>query len=193
MDHKKHGKLIIFSAPSGSGKTTIVHALMERFPNLEFSVSATSRLPRGTEKHGEDYYFFTPEQFRAAIDDNSFVEWEEVYEGTHYGTLRSEVERIWDKGYAILFDVDVVGGLRLKSIFGKDALAIFVMPPSIDTLRERLRKRGTDSSEKIEKRLAKAGQEIEFAPKFDHVILNDELDTAVDETEKLVGDFLSKE
>lgn len=193
MDHKKHGKLIIFSAPSGSGKTTIVRALMERFPNLEFSISATSRLPRGEEKHGEDYFFFTPEQFRAAVEEEKFVEWEEVYAGTHYGTLRSEVERIWAKGYAILFDVDVVGGLRLKSIFGKDALAIFVMPPSVDALRERLQKRGTDSQEKIEKRLAKAEREIEFAPKFDHVVFNDDLDTAVVETERLVGDFLSKE
>ncbi len=193
MEHKRNGKLIIFSAPSGSGKTTIVHALMERFPNLEFSVSATSRSPRGTERHGEDYFFFTPEQFRAAVEEGKFVEWEEVYAGTHYGTLRSEVERIWDKGYAILFDVDVVGGLRLKSIFGEDALAIFVMPPSVDALHERLRKRGTDSPEKIEKRLAKAGREIEFAPKFDYVVLNDDLDTAVDVTEKLVGDFLSKE
>jgi len=190
---KKHGKLIVFSAPSGSGKTTIVRALMEKFPNLEFSVSATSREPRGTERHGEDYFFFTPDEFRAAIDEDKFVEWEEVYSGTHYGTLRSEVERIWEKGCAILFDVDVVGGLRLKSIFGKDALAVFVMPPSVESLRDRLEKRGTDSPEKIEKRLAKAEQEIESAPKFDYIILNDDLDTAVHETEELVGDFLSKD
>lgn len=192
MDGKNQGKLIIFSAPSGAGKTTIVRAIMEKFPNLEFSVSCTSRPPRGEEKHGKDYFFLTPEEFREAVDSDEFVEWEEVYTDTHYGTLRSEVERIWAKGNAILFDVDVKGGLNLKSIFGEQALAIFVMPPSVETLRERLERRGTDSSEKINKRVEKAEYELMFAPQFDFRIMNDDLQAAIAEVESLVTGFLSK-
>lgn len=150
------GKLVIFSAPSGSGKTTIVRELLQRFPRLEFSVSATSRAPRGKERNGVDYFFLSPEEFRQAVQEDKFVEWEEVYSGTCYGTLRSEMERIWQKGNVIVFDVDVIGGLNLKRIFGDRACAIFIMPPSIETLRERLVKRGTDSPETIECRVAKA-------------------------------------
>lgn len=184
-------KLIIFSAPSGSGKTTIVHQLMERFPWLEFSVSATSRAPRGVEQHGKDYYFLSAEEFEAAIAEDKFVEWEEVYAGTKYGTLRSELERIWAKGNTILFDVDVKGGLRLKSIFGDRALALFIMPPSIEELRRRLEGRATDSPEVIEKRIAKAESEIGHAEQFDMIIVNDVLANAVAETEKAVLDFTS--
>lgn len=150
------GKLVIFSAPSGSGKTTIVRELLQRFPRLEFSVSATSRAPRGKERNGVDYFFLSPEEFRQAVQEDKFVEWEEVYSGTCYGTLRSEMERIWQKGNVIVFDVDVIGGLNLKRIFSDRACAIFIMPPSIETLRERLVKRGTDSPETIECRVAKA-------------------------------------
>lgn len=188
----KAGKLIIFSAPSGAGKTTIVRALMERVPNLEFSVSATSREPRGSERHGRDYYFFTHAEFEEAVGCGRFVEWEEVYAGTRYGTLREEVERIWAKGNTILFDVDVKGGLKLKSIFGDRALAIFVMPPSIEELRRRLEDRGTDSPEKIEKRIAKADEEMAFAPQFDHIVRNDDLAAAISEVEGLVSVFMNK-
>lgn len=169
------GKLVIFSAPSGSGKTTIVRELLQRFPRLEFSVSATSRAPRGKERNGVDYFFLSPEEFRQAVQEDKFVEWEEVYSGTCYGTLRSEMERIWQKGNVIVFDVDVIGGLNLKRIFGDRACAIFIMPPSIETLRERLVKRGTDSPETIECRVAKAEFELTKAPKFDHVVINDDL------------------
>ena len=154
------GKLVIFSAPSGSGKTTIVRELLQRFPRLEFSVSATSRAPRGKERNGVDYFFLSPEEFRQAVQEDKFVEWEEVYSGTCYGTLRSEMERIWQKGNVIVFDVDVIGGLNLKRIFGDRACAIFIMPPSIETLRERLVKQGTDSPETIECRVAKAEFEL---------------------------------
>lgn len=184
------GKLIIFSAPSGAGKTTIVRAMMERFPQLEFSVSATSRMPRGSEQHGRDYYFMNAEEFRSACEAGRFVEWEEVYPGTCYGTLKSELERIWASGKTILFDVDVKGGIRLKSIFGDDALSIFVMPPSIEALKERLVGRGTDSPESIERRVAKAEYELTFADRFDHVVVNDNLNVAIDETERLVADFI---
>lgn len=187
----EQGKLIIFSAPSGAGKTTIVKALTGKFPMLEFSVSATSRTPRGSEIHGSDYYFFTAEEFEKAIDGDLFVEWEEVYAGTKYGTLRSEVERIWAKRNVILFDVDVKGGLRLKSIFGDKALAIFVMPPSVETLRHRLVGRGTDSPETIEKRVDKAEQELSYASKFDRVVINDDLGRAILEVEDIITDFIS--
>lgn len=169
------GKLVIFSAPSGSGKTTIVRELLQRFPRLEFSVSATSRAPRGKERNGVDYFFLSPEEFRQAVQEDKFVEWEEVYSGTCYGTLRSEMERIWQKGNVIVFDVDVIGGLNLKRIFSDRACAIFIMPPSIETLRERLVKRGTDSPETIECRVAKAEFELTKAPEFDHVVINDDL------------------
>lgn len=188
----KSGKLIIFSAPSGAGKTTIVHALMERFPRLEFSISATSRQPRHNEQHGRDYYFLSAEEFRKACEEERFVEWEEVYAGTRYGTLKSEMERIWRKGNIILFDVDVMGGIRLKSIFGANALSIFVMPPSVAALRERLTGRGTDSPETIEKRIAKAEQEISYADRFDYVVINDDLQQAIAEVETLVAKFIKE-
>ncbi|MDE7069342.1 MAG: guanylate kinase [Alistipes sp.] len=183
-------RLVIFSAPSGSGKTTIVRELLKRFPQFEFSISATSRAPRGAERDGVDYYFLSSEEFRRAVAEDRFVEWEEVYSGTCYGTLRSEMERIWGKGNVIVFDVDVMGGLNLKRIFGDRACALFIMPPSIETLRERLVGRGTDSAETIERRLAKAEFELSKAPGFDHVVVNDDLQTAVDEAASILSDFL---
>lgn len=183
-------RLVIFSAPSGSGKTTIVRELLRRFPQFEFSISATSRAPRGAERDGVDYYFLSSEEFRRAVAEDRFVEWEEVYSGTCYGTLRSEMERIWRKGNVIVFDVDVMGGLNLKRIFGDRACALFIMPPSLETLRERLVGRGTDSPETIECRLAKAEFELSKAPGFDHVVVNDDLQTAVDEAAAILSDFL---
>ena len=185
------GKLLIFSAPSGSGKTTIVRRLLEQFSNLEFSISATSRAPRGVEKNGVDYYFLSAEEFAEAVAANKFVEWEEVYKGTCYGTLRSEMERIWNKGNVILFDVDVMGGIRLKEIFGNDAMSIFVMPPSIEELRRRLEGRGTDAPEVIEKRIAKASFELTKAPKFDRQVVNDDLEVAVAEVAAIVKNFIA--
>lgn len=185
------GKLLIFSAPSGSGKTTIVRRLLEQFSNLEFSISATSRAPRGVEKNGVDYYFLTAEEFAEAVASDKFVEWEEVYKGTCYGTLRSEMERIWSKGNVILFDVDVMGGIRLKEIFGEDAMSIFVMPPSIEELRRRLEGRGTDAPEVIEKRIAKASFELTKAPEFDRQVVNDDLEVAVAEVAEIVKNFIA--
>lgn len=185
------GKLLIFSAPSGSGKTTIVRRLLEQFSNLEFSISATSRAPRGAEKNGVDYYFLSSEEFAEAVAANKFVEWEEVYKGTCYGTLRSEMERIWTKGNVILFDVDVMGGIRLKEIFGEDAMSIFVMPPSIEELRRRLEGRGTDAPEVIEKRIAKASFELTKAPEFDRQVVNDDLEVAVSEVAEIVKNFIA--
>lgn len=184
------GKLIIFSAPSGSGKTTIVHHIMKLVEGLEFSISATSRAPRGVEQNGKDYYFLSGEEFDQKIAENAFVEWEEVYAGTKYGTLRSEMERIWAKGHTILFDVDVKGGVRLKEIFGEQALSIFIMPPSIEELRSRLVGRATDSPEKIEQRIAKAGEELTYAKRFDKVVVNDDLATAVAEVRRIVEEFI---
>ena len=186
------GKLIIFSAPSGSGKTTIVRRLMEEMSGLEFSVSATSRAPRGAEQHGKDYYFLSAEEFDKLIAENSFVEWEEVYAGTKYGTLKSDLERIWAKGNTILFDVDVKGGVRLKSIFGTDARSIFIMPPSVEELRRRLEGRATDSPEKIAQRIAKADEELGYAPQFDVVVVNDNLDTAVADVHNAVAEFIGR-
>ena len=185
------GKLLIFSAPSGSGKTTIVRRLLEQFTNLEFSISATSRAPRGMEQNGVDYYFLSAEEFAEAVAANKFVEWEEVYKGTCYGTLRSEMERIWNKGNVILFDVDVMGGIRLKEIFGNDAMSIFVMPPSIEELRRRLEGRGTDAPEIIEKRIAKASFELTKAPQFDKQVVNDDLEVAVAEVAEIVKNFIA--
>ncbi len=185
-------KIIILSAPSGSGKTTIMQRLVADFPQLEFSVSATSRAPRGNEQHGIEYYFMTREQFLADVEAGRFVEWEEVYDGCHYGTLKSEMERIWRNGKTIIFDVDVRGGVNLKRLFGDQALSIFIMPPSVDALRQRLATRGTDTPEAIEKRVAKARQEIEFATQFDVVVVNDTLETAIAETETAVEKFLAK-
>jgi guanylate kinase len=187
------GKLVIFSAPSGSGKTTIVRHLLTVFnKKLEFSISATSREKRGKEENGKDYHYLSLEEFRAKIDSNEFLEWEEVYQDTYYGTLRSSVEAIWDKGKHVIFDIDVEGGLNLKEQFKDDALAIFVMPPSIKILEERLRVRNTETQESIARRVAKAEKELKTASLFDRFILNENLETALKEAEKIVGDFLNK-
>ncbi len=184
------GKLIILSAPSGSGKTTIVRRILSDIPGLEFSVSATSRSPRGSEADGVDYYFLSPEQFAEAAGRGEFVEWEEVYKGTCYGTLRSELERIWAKGHTIIFDVDVKGGLSLKRIFGPCALSVFIMPPSIGELRKRLEGRATDAPEVIDRRVAKAEAEIAYSPSFDVVVVNDNLDVAVAEVSDAIKNFI---
>lgn len=192
MVDAKHNA-VIFSAPSGAGKTTIVHYLRSRFPQLEFSVSATSRPPRGNEQHGVDYYFLSQEDFDARVGRNEFVEWESVYQGQCYGTLKAEVERIWKKGHCVIFDVDVKGGLNLKRLFGAQALSVFVVPPSIAALEERLRFRATEPEEKIQMRLAKAGQELQFASQFDVQLLNADLETAKAEAVALIGQFLNAE
>ena len=184
-------KVIIFSAPSGAGKSTIVNHLLKLYPELEFSISATSRSPRGQERHGVEYYFFSADEFRKMIAEDKFVEYEEVYSGSFYGTLRSEVERIWAKGHAIVFDIDVQGGVNLKRIFGDKALSVFIQAPSVEVLRERLVGRGTDSEEAIEKRIAKATSEMEFAAgKFDYVLINDNLQSALAEAEDTISRFL---
>lgn len=186
-----NGKLIIFSAPSGSGKTTLVRHILKTFPNqIEFSISATSRPKRGVEENGKDYYYLTPEEFKQRVANQEFLEWEEVYAGTHYGTLRVEVERIWAKGKAVIFDIDVEGGLNLKNQFKRDALAVFVMPPSIKILEERLHSRSTDSTESIARRIAKAEKELKTADLFDVFILNENLEEACSKAEEVVKDFL---
>ena len=186
-------KVIIFSAPSGAGKSTIVNHILGLHPEIEFSISATSRAPRGQEQHGVEYYFFTADEFRQMIAEDKFVEHEEVYPGSFYGTLKSEVERIWAKGHVIVFDIDVQGGVNLKRIFGDQAFSVFIQAPSVEVLRERLVGRGTDTAEAIEKRVAKAASEMEFAAgKFDHVLVNDDLQTAFAEAERIIGDFLKK-
>lgn len=189
---KAKGKALIFSAPSGSGKSTIVHHILDTFTGMEFSVSATSRNPRGEEKDGVDYYFLSEEKFRELIDADGFVEHEEVYPGRFYGTLKSEIKRIWDAGHVVIFDVDVKGGVNLKKYFGKNALSVFIQAPSIEVLRERLMKRGTDSAEDIEKRVAKAAEELTYAPKFDHILVNDDLQVAFAESESIVEEFLGR-
>ncbi len=186
------GKVVIFSAPSGSGKTTIVRRLLEQYNQFEFSISATSRAPRGAERDGVDYHFLSPEAFAQKVREEAFVEWEEVYAGTCYGTLKSEVERIWTKGNVILFDVDVMGGINLKRIFGEKACSIFIMPPSIEELRRRLIGRATDTPEVIEKRVSKAAFEIEKAPDFDHTVVNDDLEKAVEDTCAILNQFLAR-
>lgn len=185
-------KVIIFSAPSGSGKSTIVNHLLSLDLGLEFSISATSRAPRGKEQHGREYYFFSVEEFRKRIDAGEFLEWEEVYPGCYYGTLKSELERIWAKGHTVVFDVDVVGGVNIKKIFGPDALSVFVQAPSVEVLRRRLESRGTDSPEKIEQRVAKADYEMTFSDKFDVVVVNDDLQAAFADAEQKVRAFLAK-
>jgi guanylate kinase len=188
-----NNKVIIFSAPSGAGKSTIVNHILGLHPEIEFSISATSRAPRGQEQHGVEYYFFTADEFRQMIAEDKFVEHEEVYPGSFYGTLRSEVERIWAKGHVIVFDIDVQGGVNLKRIFGEQAFSVFIQAPSVDILRERLIGRGTDTMEAIEKRVAKAASEMEFAAgKFDYTLINDDLQTALAEAEKVVGGFLAE-
>ncbi len=173
--------ILIFCAPSGSGKSTFVQYLLNRYNNFELSISATSRKPRGTEQHGVEYYFLSAEEFRQLILDEKLVEYQEVYEDYFYGTLKSEIERIQSAGKHVIFDVDVKGGLNLKKIFGKDALSIFIMPPSIEELRKRLVSRGTDSEEMIEKRIQKASVELQDAPLFDRIIVNDNLQNALQE------------
>ncbi|MCI2059974.1 MAG: guanylate kinase [Bacteroidales bacterium] len=183
-------KVIIFSAPSGSGKSTIVSHILKLHPEMEFSVSATSRAPRGQERNGIEYHFFTADEFRKMIAEDKFVEYEEVYAGSFYGTLKSEVQRIWDKGHVIIFDVDVKGGVNLKKYFGDKALSVFIQAPSVEELKKRLVARGTDSAEAIAKRVAKASEEMTYADKFDYILVNDDLQKAYAEAEKVVDDFL---
>lgn len=186
-------KVIIFSAPSGAGKSTIVNHILKLHPELEFSVSATSRAPRGTEQNGIEYYFFTADEFRSRIDGGEFVEYEEVYHDKFYGTLRSELDRIWSKGHVIVFDVDVKGGVNLKRIFGQQAFSVLIQAPSVEVLRERLINRRTDSIEAINERVAKAASEIEFANgKFDYTLVNDDLDKAFAEIEEVIDGFLAR-
>ncbi len=187
-----NGKLIIFSAPSGAGKSTIVNQLLNCYPSMEFSISACSREPRGQEVHGKEYYFLGLEGFKEKINQNAFVEWEEVYENNFYGTLKSELDRIWSKGGVAVFDIDVVGGVNLKSQFGEQALSIFVKPPSIEELERRLRNRKTETEDKLQMRLAKAEEELTFATKFDAVVENDILERAVRKSEYIIEEFLSK-
>lgn len=184
------GKLVIFSAPSGAGKSTLVHYLLPKFPELSFSISATSRAPRGEERHGKDYYFLSAEEFASRARQGDFLEWEEVYKGTCYGTLKSEVERLWAEGKTVVFDIDVVGAVNLKKQFGDRALALFVQAPSLQVLEERLRGRATDSEEKIEERIAKATGEMKRAPEFDRVVVNDVLEVAKAESTQILKDFL---
>ena len=188
----QEGKLIIFSAPSGAGKTTIVHHLLSKIPELEFSISATTRPARGDEQHGKDYYFISKEEFLHFIAKKQFVEFEEVYSGTFYGTLRTEIERIWQKGKTVIFDIDVEGGMHLKRKYNEQALGIFVQPPSLAVLIERLTSRGTDSEDKLQERFVKAEKELKYAPQFDIILKNYDLQTACEEAEALVRDFLRK-
>lgn len=185
------GKLIIFSAPSGAGKSTIVNYLLAQGVPVEFSVSACSRAPRGKEKHGEQYYFLSPEEFKSKIAANEFLEWEEVYKGRFYGTLRSEVNRIWAKGKQVIFDIDVVGGLNLKKQFGTQALSVFIKAPSVEVLKQRLIARNTEDKENLQMRLNKAEEEMSFAKDFDLVIINKDLKTAQSQAFQMVTDFLN--
>lgn len=187
------GKVIIFSAPSGAGKSTIVNYLLSENLGLEFSVSATSRAPRGEEQHGKEYYFFSAEEFRQKIDAGEFLEWEEVYPGCYYGTLKSEIDRIWAKGHTVIFDVDVVGGVNIKKIFGRQALSVFVKAPSVEVLKQRLIGRNTDSMDKIEQRVAKAEYEMTFADKFDVVVVNDKVEDAFRHAKQVITEFLRSE
>ncbi len=185
-------KVVILSAPSGSGKTTIARALLQAPLKLEFSISACSRVKRDVETDGVDYFFMTPQEFRQNINDNAFFEWEEVYADHFYGTLRSEPERIWKKGHFVLFDVDVYGGLNLKKQLGDQALSIFIQPPDLETLEERLVSRSLDTPDKIEMRLNKAAEEMAMAPRFDLVIINDHLDTAIEQSIEAIKAFLNQ-
>ena len=186
------GKLVIFSAPSGSGKSTLVQYLLKEVPGFAFSISATSRAPRGTEKDGVDYYFLSNEAFQQRVAEEAFLEWEEVYPGMSYGTLKSEVKKNWDTGNAVGFDIDVVGGKNLKALYGEQALALFIQARSIEELERRLIARGTDSNDKIKQRIEKASWEMEQAAFFDHTIINDDLDRAKAEAKKLLIEFLAK-
>ena len=182
--------ILIFSAPSGSGKSTLVQYLLDTRQDIVLSISATTRAPRGQEQDGREYYFITPERFEQLIKEDAFVEWQQVYKGTYYGTLRSEIERIENAGHHVVFDIDVKGGINVKRMFGDRARAIFISPPSIEALRERLTKRGTDSPEKIEERLAKAEIEMADAPLFDTILVNDDLATTKKELDKELAKFL---
>ena len=184
------GKLLIFSAPSGSGKTTIVKHLLNTLPNLEFSITACSRAKRDCEVDGRDYYFISVDEFKRRIANDEFVEWEEVYPGSFYGTLKSEIERIWAKNNAVVLDVDVKGGVHLKKIFGDSALSVFVMPPSIDVLKQRLESRGTETPESLAKRVGKAAEEMTYSNQFDRIVVNDNLEKSYKEAETLVTEFL---
>ena len=186
------GKLLIFSAPSGSGKSTIVQWLMKAHAelNLYFSISCTSRTPRGTEQHGVEYFFLTPEEFRERIENDEFLEYEEVYQDRFYGTLKAQVEKQLSEGQNVVFDVDVKGGINIKKFYGEQALSLFIQPPSVEELRRRLEGRGTDTPEAIENRLAKAEYELTFAPQFDHIVVNDDLEAAKAETLQTVEAFL---
>lgn len=186
----KQGKCIIISAPSGSGKTTIVKEVLKAIPELQFSISATSRSPRANERDGVDYYYLSAEAFRQKIEAGDFLEWEEVYPGQFYGSLKSELTRIWNQGHHVIFDLDVEGGAKLNKYFGDRALAIFIQAPSIEALEERLRNRHTESEESLQMRVGKARYELEFRPLFDRTIVNDRLDLACQETVQVVSDFL---
>lgn len=189
----KKGKMLIVSAPSGSGKSTIVNWLMQEHPELRlyFSISCTSRAPRGTEQDGVEYFFLTPEEFRAKIENDEFLEYEEVYHDRFYGTLKAQVERQREAGQNVVFDVDVKGGVNIKRHYGHEALSLFIQPPSVDELRHRLESRGTDTAEAIAERLAKAEYELTFAPQFDRVVVNDDLATAKQQTLDIISDFLN--
>ena len=187
-----NGKLIIFSAPSGSGKSTIINYLLKQNVNLAFSISATSRPPRGEEKHGVEYFFLSPDEFRQRISNNEFLEYEEVYKDRYYGTLKAQVEKQLEAGQNVVFDVDVVGGCNIKKFYGDRALSLFIQPPCVEELRRRLIGRGTDASEVIEHRVAKAEYELSFASKFDKVIINDDLEAAKAEALKVIKEFLNK-
>ena len=187
------GKVLIFSAPSGSGKSTVVNHILGLHPEIEFSVSATSRPPRGTEQDGVEYLFYSADVFRLMVRDGKFVEFEEVYPDRFYGTLKSEVNRIWAKGHVIIFDVDVKGGVSLKNYFGDRALSVFIQAPSVEELRRRLELRATDTPEAIDQRVAKAAEEMTYAPRFDRILVNDDLSKAFQEAEEMVDAFLSAE
>ena len=186
------GKLIVISAPSGAGKTSIVHQLLKDIPELSFSVSASSRERRENEVHGKDYYFLGVEGFQKMIKEDAFLEWEQVYKNQYYGTLKSEIEKIWSEGKTIIFDVDVVGGLNIKKEYPKECLSIFIMPPSIEVLAERLIGRGSESDESVKKRLDKAEEEISKNKQFDTIILNDDFVIACKETEKIITNFINE-
>ncbi len=188
----KQGKLIVFSAPSGSGKTTIVRHLLTRDLGLEFSISAASREPRSNEVDAKDYYFISLDEFKSKIENDEFVEWEEVYTNNFYGTLKSEVQRIWDSGKHVVFDIDVIGGLNIKKQYPENTLAIFVQPPSVEELKKRLEGRATETPEKIAMRVAKAEQEIQYAEKFDYILYNDVLEDAQNEAAELISEFIKQ-
>ncbi len=186
------GKLIIFSAPSGSGKSTIINYLLDKGLNLAFSISATSRSPRGEEQHAVEYYFLSPEEFRTKIANDEFLEYEEVYTDKFYGTLKAEVERLTDEGKNVIFDVDVLGGVNIKKYYGDKALSMFIQPPSVEALRERLIGRATDAMDVIEKRIARAEFELSFAPQFDKIVINDDLATAQKDAYDIISEFINK-